>query len=104
MREAPARRARVVRLGAALAVLVLLTDLFLTPAGGAVPVAAAACAAVLVLCVALAAPHAPPPLAGRVRTALRDRALRTAFLTQRDPDAAGRPRPRAPGRRPTTAV
>ncbi|MEU9842163.1 DUF6412 domain-containing protein [Actinomadura sp. NPDC048032] len=33
----------------------------------------------------------------RVRTTLRDRTLRTAFLPQRDPDAAGRPRPRAPG-------
>lgn len=33
----------------------------------------------------------------RVRTALRDRRLCTAFLPQRDPDAAGRPRPRAPG-------
>ncbi|MFD0688948.1 DUF6412 domain-containing protein [Actinomadura fibrosa] len=33
----------------------------------------------------------------RVRTALRERALRTLFLPQRDPDAAGRPRPRAPG-------
>lgn len=33
----------------------------------------------------------------RVRTTLRERTLRTAFLPQRDPDAAGRPRPRAPG-------
>ncbi|WP_067458318.1 DUF6412 domain-containing protein [Actinomadura macra] len=33
----------------------------------------------------------------RVRTALRERTSRTAFLPQRDPDAAGRPRPRAPG-------
>lgn len=33
----------------------------------------------------------------QVRTTLRDRTLRTAFLPQRDPDAAGRPRPRAPG-------
>ncbi|MEV4257909.1 DUF6412 domain-containing protein [Spirillospora sp. NPDC049652] len=35
---------------------------------------------------------------GRVRTTLRDRTSRTAFLPQRDPDASGRPRPRAPGR------
>ncbi|MEV0677996.1 DUF6412 domain-containing protein [Actinosynnema sp. NPDC050436] len=28
---------------------------------------------------------------------LREKALRTAFLRLRDPDAAGRPRPRAPG-------
>jgi hypothetical protein len=34
----------------------------------------------------------------RVRArALRRRASRTAFLRLRDPDAAGRPRPRAPG-------
>jgi hypothetical protein len=33
----------------------------------------------------------------RVRTTLRERTLRTGFLPQRDPDAAGRPRPRAPG-------
>ncbi|QXJ27041.1 hypothetical protein AGRA3207_001440 [Actinomadura graeca] len=33
----------------------------------------------------------------RVRTTLRERTSRTAFLPQRDPDAAGRPRPRAPG-------
>ncbi|RFS81757.1 hypothetical protein D0T12_31035 [Actinomadura spongiicola] len=33
----------------------------------------------------------------RVRTTLRDRTLRTAYLPQRDPDAPGRPRPRAPG-------
>jgi len=33
----------------------------------------------------------------RTRTTLRERTLRTAFLPQCDPDAAGRPRPRAPG-------
>jgi hypothetical protein len=37
-----------------------------------------------------------------VRTTLRERTLRTAFLPQRDPDAAGRPRPRAPGLEITT--
>ncbi|MFF7811228.1 DUF6412 domain-containing protein [Streptomyces roseolus] len=47
------------------------------------------------------APAVPPT---RIRTALRDRARRTAFLPQRDPDAAGRRRPRAPGLPlPTTA-
>ncbi|GAA2414650.1 hypothetical protein GCM10010191_25850 [Actinomadura vinacea] len=45
------------------------------------------------------APHESP--AG-VRTTLRERTLRTAFLPQRDPDAAGRPRPRAPGLETTT--
>nr|WP_232246370.1 DUF6412 domain-containing protein [Kitasatospora mediocidica] len=44
-----------------------------------------------------AAPHA-------VRdAALRRRALATAFLPQRDPDARGRRRPRAPGAAPTAA-
>lgn len=33
----------------------------------------------------------------RVRVAIRARIGRTAFLPQRDPDASGRPRPRAPG-------
>ncbi|MBA0049607.1 hypothetical protein E0L36_01385 [Streptomyces sp. AJS327] len=46
----------------------------------------------------------PPPPTGRIRTAIRDRALRTAYLPQRDPDAAGRPRPRAPGRPHRTAT
>ncbi|GAA2799558.1 hypothetical protein GCM10010505_28120 [Kitasatospora aburaviensis] len=34
---------------------------------------------------------------------LRRRAFRTAFLPQRDPDARGRRRPRAPGAAPTAA-
>ncbi|MEV7891408.1 DUF6412 domain-containing protein [Streptomyces sp. NPDC002817] len=46
------------------------------------------------LLVARCAPAVPPT---RVRTAIRDRARRTAFLSQRDPDAKGRTRPRAPG-------
>jgi hypothetical protein len=45
-----------------------------------------------------------PDLPGRIRTVMRDREHRTAFLPQRDPDAAGRPRPRAPGRGLPTAV
>lgn len=32
-----------------------------------------------------------------IRVAVRARTARTAFLPQRDPDASGRPRPRAPG-------
>ncbi|MFE9772965.1 DUF6412 domain-containing protein [Streptomyces sp. NPDC005931] len=48
------------------------------------------CALVLARC----APAVPPT---RVRTAIRDRDRRTAFLPQRDPDAKGRIRPRAPG-------
>ncbi len=43
------------------------------------------------------------PLVGRA-AALREKSWRAAFLRQRDPDAAGRPRPRAPSaaRRPPT--
>ncbi|MFD9303085.1 DUF6412 domain-containing protein [Streptomyces sp. NPDC060048] len=40
----------------------------------------------------------------RIRTAIRDREQRTAFLPQRDPDASGRSRPRAPGRLVPTAA
>ncbi|MFJ4472475.1 DUF6412 domain-containing protein [Streptomyces sp. NPDC089424] len=47
------------------------------------------------------APAVPPT---RVRTAIRDRDLRTAFLPQRDPDAKGRTRPRAPGHALLTTV
>jgi hypothetical protein len=39
----------------------------------------------------------------RRATALRDKSWRVAFLRQRDPDAAGRPRPRAPGMAPAAA-
>jgi hypothetical protein len=76
--------------------------------GGAASVAIAATAAtgsalaVRALFGARCAPAVPPT---RVRTAIRDRARRTAFLPQRDPDASGRPRPRAPGNAlPTTAA
>ena len=36
-------------------------------------------------------------------TAMRDKSWHVAFLRQRDPDAAGRPRPRAPGTAPAAA-
>ncbi|WP_330175659.1 DUF6412 domain-containing protein [Streptomyces sp. NBC_01498] len=66
-------------------------------ATAAASTAFAASAAVAARC----APAVPPT---RVRTAIRDREQRTAFLPQRDPDARGRTRPRAPGRPvPTTA-
>lgn len=67
--------------------------------------ATAAAGAALVACAALAARFVPAVTPTRVRTAIRDRALRTAFLPQRDPDAAGRRRPRAPGHAlPATAA
>jgi hypothetical protein len=42
------------------------------------------------------------PLIGR-SAALREKSWRAAFLRQRDPDAAGRPRPRAPSATPAAA-
>ncbi|MFC9973011.1 DUF6412 domain-containing protein [Spirillospora sp. NPDC127200] len=51
----------------------------------------------------LAAAREPRSALARLRTTLRERTLRTAFLPQRDPDAAGRPRPRAPGPESTAA-
>ena len=43
------------------------------------------------------------PLVRRAR-ALREKSWRAAFLRQRDPDAAGRPRPRAPSAAPAAAT
>ena len=40
---------------------------------------------------------------GRRAAALREKSWRAAFLPQRDPDAAGRPRPRAPTSAPAAA-
>lgn len=53
---------------------------------------------------ALAARLVRPVPPHRIRTAIRDREQRTAFLPQRDPDASGRSRPRAPGRLLPTAA
>ncbi|MCQ6553058.1 DUF6412 domain-containing protein [Streptomyces sp. C10-9-1] len=66
--------------------------------------ATAAAGSALVVCVALGARCVPAVPRTRVRTALRDRARRTAFLPQRDPDSRGRTRPRAPGRPVLTAA
>ncbi|MHC5902542.1 DUF6412 domain-containing protein [Streptomyces sp. S6] len=81
------------------ALLVLFTGALLLDTGTlftALAVAAAIGSAFAVCCL-LAARCAPPVPGTRVRTAIRDRARRTAFLPQRDPDASGRSRPRAPG-------
>ncbi|MFF7470468.1 DUF6412 domain-containing protein [Streptomyces sp. NPDC008092] len=81
--------------------LLLLLDLLLLDSGSLfTTVALAATAAVgsaLAACSLRAARSAPAVPPTRVRTAIRDRARRTAFLPQRDPDAKGRSRPRAPG-------
>ncbi|GAA3303469.1 DUF6412 domain-containing protein [Streptomyces cinereospinus] len=88
--------------------LVLLVDLALLDAGVlsatvalAATAAAGAALAVCLLAAARCAPAVPPT---RVRTAIRDRDRRTAFLPQRDPDAKGRTRPRAPGHALLTTV
>lgn len=68
------------------------------PASGAVVLAVAATLAIA-LCLAAAAPAAPPPLSARPRAAIDVSVL----VAQSDPDAAGHPRPRAPGRAASAA-
>ncbi|GLZ13251.1 hypothetical protein Acsp04_34860 [Actinomadura sp. NBRC 104425] len=85
-------------------VLTLLSALA-TADGGQGAALAFALAGLLLAAAATAAVRVEPRVsAARVRTALRDRTLRTAFLPQRDPDAAGRPRPRAPGAEIATSI
>ncbi|WP_030760374.1 DUF6412 domain-containing protein [Streptomyces sp. NRRL F-2664] len=82
--------------------------LFAGEAGlGAVAVALAATVAAVAVgaeAMAAAARLVRPVPPHRIRTAIRDREQRTAFLPQRDPDASGRSRPRAPGRLVPTAA
>ncbi|MFD3520578.1 DUF6412 domain-containing protein [Streptomyces sp. NPDC058653] len=82
--------------------LVALLQVLLLDAGSlsaAVALAATAAAATaFAASAAISARCAPAVPPTRVRTAIRDREQRTAFLPQRDPDARGRTRPRAPGR------
>lgn len=88
--------------------LFLLAEVALADAGGLSAVVAlaatAAAGSALVACSVIAARLAPAVPPDRVRTAIRDREQRTAFLPQRDPDASGRTRPRAPGRPLPTAA
>ncbi|MET7382499.1 DUF6412 domain-containing protein [Streptomyces sp. NPDC005526] len=86
--------------GGLLVLLVLHLALFDTGSLSATVALAATAAAgsALLACAVFAARLVPAVPPTRVRTAIRDRARRTAFLPQRDPDGAGRPRPRAPGR------
>ncbi|MBM7169053.1 hypothetical protein JQK87_11620 [Streptomyces sp. G44] len=92
----------------ALLLLLLLVEVVLVDTGNltaAVALAATAAAgSALVVCSVIAARCAPVVPRTRVRTAIRDRERRTAFLPQRDPDARGRRRPRAPGRPLLTAA
>ncbi|MGW6455128.1 DUF6412 domain-containing protein [Streptomyces sp. NPDC055078] len=66
--------------------------------------ATAVASSALVVCAVISARCAPAVPRTRVRTAIRDREKRTAFLPQRDPDARGRTRPRAPGSALPTAA
>jgi hypothetical protein len=88
--------------------LVILPVAFVDVGSLSVTVALAATATVgsaLAVCAVIAARCAPAVPPTRVRTAISDRDLRTAFLPQRDPDAPGRRRPRAPGHAlPATAA
>ncbi|MFF4539447.1 DUF6412 domain-containing protein [Streptomyces aureus] len=81
--------------------LLLLLEVALLDTGSltaTVAVAATAAAgSAFVACALIAGRCAPTVTPTRIRTAIRDRDRRTAFLPQRDPDASGRPRPRAPG-------
>ena len=95
------------RLGALLLGLLGLSGLLVSEQGNGL-VALAATAGLLLLAALVATaptgprPGSPSPHAVR-STALRRRAWRAAFLPQRDPDARGRCRPRAPGRAPAAA-
>jgi len=90
------------------ALLVLVVQVLLADTGSfsaAVALAATAAAgSALVFCSVMSARVAPAVAPARIRTAIRDREQRTAFLPQRDPDASGRTRPRAPGRYVPTAA
>ncbi|MGC0377072.1 MULTISPECIES: DUF6412 domain-containing protein [unclassified Streptomyces] len=103
-------RGRTVRLVGVLLPLVQVVLLLMPAAGGlsladVALAATAAAGAALTVCLLLAARCAPAVAPTRVRTAIRDRDRRTAFLPQRDPDARGRTRPRAPGHAlPATAA
>ncbi|MGW1540468.1 DUF6412 domain-containing protein [Streptomyces sp. NPDC002309] len=99
---------RCARSRPAVLLLILFLDFALLDAGTlAATVALAATAAagsaftVSLLVGARRVPAVPPT---RVRTAIRDRDRRTAFLPQSDPDARGRTRPRAPGHALLTTV
>ena len=87
-----------------------LTQLAVSPSGltalAATVLAGATLAAVLALLTSVAGlsrTTAALPLIRRAR-ALREKSWRAAFLRQRDPDAAGRTRPRAPSAAQAAAI
>ncbi|GAA2229018.1 DUF6412 domain-containing protein [Streptomyces amakusaensis] len=105
-------RARSRTLRPAVLALLLLVEILILDGGGlsaaltlaATVTATAAAGTALVVCAVISARCAPAVPRTRIRTAIRDREKRTAFLPQRDPDARGRTRPRAPGRALLTAA
>jgi hypothetical protein len=87
-----------------------LAQLAVSPSGltalAAAVLAGAMFAAVLALLTSVAGVSrtaAALPLTRRAR-ALREKSWRAGFLRQRDPDAAGRARPRAPSAAPAAAI
>jgi Family of unknown function (DUF6412) len=68
----------------------------------ATTVAAGVLAAILLLTARAAGPETAGPLVSRA-AALREKSRCAAFLRQRDPDAPGRARPRAPSAAPAAA-
>jgi hypothetical protein len=84
-------------LGQAFAGAVALVMPVLDTATLAAAVLTAAALLFTLLLVARTSAPAAAPLLARA-SSVRDRAERTVFLRLCDPDAAGRPRPRAPGR------
>ncbi|MFE2287377.1 DUF6412 domain-containing protein [Streptomyces sp. NPDC059443] len=101
--QAPSLPARLLSVLLPLVLLGGFLGLFAAEGGlGAVVVVLTATLAVGASALAARLVRAVPP--NRIRTAIRDREQRTAFLPQRDPDASGRSRPRAPGRLVPTAA
>ena len=80
-------------------VLAVLTDL----SGGTTAALAVAALAAVTAVLAVATRAARPPRLSwsALRSATRQRSEQTIFLRLRDPDAAGRPQPRAPAVQPT---
>jgi len=79
------------------------SHLLLAPASLSAVAVTVLAGAVLASGARLGRPSAAVPLIRRA-AALREKSWRAAFLPQRDPDAAGRPRPRAPSAAPAAAV
>jgi len=74
--------------------------------GGGAVLAGAVFAAVLALLTSVAGASRATAALPMIRraSALREKSWRAAFLRQRDPDAAGRSRPRAPSAAPAVAI